>query len=206
MTDSDWGNTIAAAGQGDERAWDAILEQLRPLLRQFADRQLDGGLRRRVEPSDVVQESLAEAWKARAGFKGRSRAELVAWLQAILEHNVQDAVREHIEADKRSVRQERSLDELRSSGAAGPDVFISAEPSPASRLARRESIARLMQFLDDLPPRQREAVRMRYLERRTLKEIATNFECNENAAAQLIARGVSTLRRSLKQLQSPSTG
>jgi RNA polymerase sigma-70 factor (ECF subfamily) len=201
---SDWGNLIASAGQGDKQAWDLMVERLRPLLRQLADRQLDGRLRHRVEPSDIVQESLADAWKAREGFKGRSRAELVAWFQAILEHNVQDAVREHIEADKRSVRQERSLDELRSSGAARPDVFISAELSPGTRLARRESIARLMQFLDDLPPRQREALRMRYIEHRTLHEIAAHLNCKTNAAAQLIARGLSNLRRSHEQVQSPS--
>ena len=201
---SDWGKLITAAGEGDKRAWDTIVEQLRPLLRQLAARQLDSGLRRRVEPSDVVQESLADAWKARAGFKGRSRSELVAWLQAILEHNVRDVVREHVEADKRSVRQERSLDELRSSGAARPDVFISAELSPTSRLVRREALARLMQFLDELPPRQRDAVRMRYIERRTLNEIAVHFGLSENAAAQLLARGLSNLRRSHEQLQSPS--
>jgi RNA polymerase sigma-70 factor (ECF subfamily) len=202
---SDWGKLIAAAGEGDRCAWDTIVEQLRPLLRQLADRQLDGGLRRRVEPSDVVQESLADAWKARANFKGRSKAALVAWLQAILEHNVRDVVREHIEADKRSVRQERSLDELRSSGAARADVFVSAELSPTARLARREALARLMQFLDDLPPRQREAVRMRYIEHRTLHEIAAHLDCKANAAAQLIARGLARLRRRHEQLQSPST-
>jgi RNA polymerase sigma-70 factor, ECF subfamily len=205
MSDSDWGNLIAAASQGNEDAWQAIVERLQPLLRQLADRQLDQHVRQRVAPSDVVQDSLADAWKARAGFKGVSKRELVAWLQAILEHNVRDLIREHVEADKRTVNRERSLDELRSSGAARPDVFISAELSPRSQLARREAIGRLSRFLDDLPQRQRQAVQMRYIEHRTLKEIADHFACKKNAAAQLIARGLANLRHHHKQIQSPSS-
>jgi RNA polymerase sigma-70 factor (ECF subfamily) len=204
MSDSDWSRLIAAASIGETGAWQRIIEELRPLLRQIADRELDSGLRHRVEPSDIVQESLADAWKAWAVFKGRSKAELIAWLQTILEHNVQDAVREHIEAEKRSVKQERSLDELRSSGADRRDLFASAELSPRSQVARRESLGRLSRFLDDLPPRQRQAVHMRYIERCTLKEIAAGFGLSENAAAQLIARGLSNLRR-CHELQSPSS-
>lgn len=203
MADVNWPELITAACHGNQRAWGTVVEHVRPFLRQAAGRDLAGRVRRRVDPSDVVQRSLLEAWQARATFAGASQAELLAWLSRILERNLRDAVRVHIEADKRSVRQERSLEELRSSGAARPEVFISSELSPQSQVVRREAFARLVQFLDELPPRQRQAVRMRYLERRTLKEIAAHFECNENTAAQLIARGLANLRHRHRH-QSPS--
>jgi RNA polymerase sigma-70 factor (ECF subfamily) len=202
---SDWPNLIDSAMRGDEPAWRTIVEQLRPHLRQAAARQLAERVRRRVDPSDIVQQSLLEAWNARGTFAGLSKAELVAWLGRIVERNLQDTVRQHIGTDMRTVDRERSLDELRSSGAARPDVFISAELSPRSLLARREALGRLARFLDDLPPRQRQAVRMRYIERRTLNEIAVHFALSENAAAQLLARGLSNLRRRHEQLKSPSS-
>jgi RNA polymerase sigma-70 factor (ECF subfamily) len=204
MSEPDWSNLIAAAGRSDEQAWQTIVEQLRPLLRQLADRQLDAQVRQRVEPSDVVQESLADAWKGRAGFHGASKGELIAWLHTIVEHNVQDAVREHIEADKRSIKHERSLDELRSSGAFHPEVFVAGELSPRSELARREAVEGVARFLDDLPPQQRKAVELRYFEHCTLAEMASRLQLNENAAAQLLHRGVSNLRHRHEQVQSPS--
>jgi RNA polymerase sigma-70 factor (ECF subfamily) len=204
MSDIDWSSLIAAAAGGDEIAWRSLVERIRPQLREAAARELSRRVRRRVDPSDVVQQSLADAWEDRADFQGVSAAELVAWLLSILKNNLKDAVRRHIKAGKRSIDHERSLDELRSSGAARPDVFVSAELSPQSQLARREALGRLVRLLEDLPPRQRQAVRMRYVERRALKEIAAHLDCNENTAAALIFRGLANLRRRHEQLQSPS--
>lgn len=202
---SDWGKLINSAAHGDEMAWRAIVERLRPMLCQTADRELAPRVRRRVDPSDVVQRSLLEAWQARATFGGSTAGELQKWLCRILEHNLQDVIRQHIQTDMRTVDRERSLDELRSSGAGRLDLFASAGLSPRSTLARREALARLTRYLDDLPHRQRHAVRMRYIERRSLKEIAADFGCNENAAAQLLARGLRNLRRLHEQFQSPQS-
>jgi DNA-directed RNA polymerase specialized sigma24 family protein len=133
MPDTNWFNLIAAARTGDERAWRSIVEHLRPQLREDAARQLSRRLRRRTDPSDVVQQSLTEAWVDRGQFAGSSKAELEKWLRRILERNLQDAVRRHIQTDMRSVDHERSFDELLSSGDFRPEVFLAEELSPARR-------------------------------------------------------------------------
>jgi RNA polymerase sigma-70 factor, ECF subfamily len=46
---------------GDPAAADDLLARHRPDLRNFVAGRLDPGIRTRVDPSDVVQEALAEA-------------------------------------------------------------------------------------------------------------------------------------------------
>jgi RNA polymerase sigma-70 factor (ECF subfamily) len=195
---------IAAAQAGDEFAWQAIVAHVRPQLRASAARQLSPRVRRRADPSDVVQQSLAEAWVARADFAGRSKAELEKWLRRILERNLQDAVRRHIQTSKRSVDHERSFAEILSSGDFRPEVFLADELSPGSEIARRELLACVVSLLEALPRGQREAVKLRYLDRCSLAEMAARLDLNENAAAQLLHRGLQNLRRRYRQLQSSS--
>jgi RNA polymerase sigma-70 factor (ECF subfamily) len=202
--DSHWIDLIAAARAGDPSAWAAIVEQLRPRLRQAAERQLSQRLRRRVDPSDVVQQSLAEAWTARSDFAGCSAAELEKWLRRILDRNLQDHVREHVHANKRSIDRERSFDELLSSGDFRPEVFLANDLSPRSAVARREVVAEITALLATLPPGQRDAVKMRFFDRCSLADMAARLKLSENAAAQLLHRGLKNLRRLCREGEAPA--
>jgi RNA polymerase sigma-70 factor (ECF subfamily) len=200
MNDALWAERIAAALAGDEHAWSAVIDKLRPFLRRLAARELPLRLQSRVDPSDIVQESLLEAWDARATFLGSSEPQLKAWLCSILQHNVQDLIRRHVKAGKRAVGEERSLDELRSSGPRQPKAIVADELSPRARLIRRESLDRLAGSLENLPSRQREAVQLWYFERCSLAQLAGRLKLTENAAAQLLHRAVTKIRR---QYQDP---
>ena len=50
MPDANWSNLIAAARAGDPRAWQSIVEHLRPQLRKAAAQQLSHRLLRRTDP------------------------------------------------------------------------------------------------------------------------------------------------------------
>ena len=54
-----------------------------------------GRLRNKIEPSDVVQETLLQAHKTGSNFRGHSSVELMAWLRQILDwrDEVADATR-----------------------------------------------------------------------------------------------------------------
>ena len=85
------------------------LERFRAYLRLLARLQLDPRLRPKIDPSDVVQQTLLHAYRGLDGFRGRSDGELAAWLRQILARNLAHAARDLARA-RRDVDRECSLE------------------------------------------------------------------------------------------------
>src|SRR5438874_1780252 len=97
------GEDAMEPGQGEDLG--RFLEYLHLLARL----RLGPRLRAKVDPSDIVQETLMDAHKGWAKFRGSSEAELMAWLRQILAHNLADAAKAQKKA-QRDVALERSLE------------------------------------------------------------------------------------------------
>ena len=178
---------------GDACAWRLVAESVRPQLRAAAAIALPAEMHGRADASDIVQQTLAEANGAMRWFHGRSMPELVAWLTAILNNNVNDAVRRHVLAECRSVKKEVRIDDSSSVGEGWNGIGAADQTSPSMAVSRAEDWARLHDAIEILPPRQRDAVRMRHLEGRPLADISQTLACTSQAAAALVARGLRTL-------------
>jgi DNA-directed RNA polymerase specialized sigma24 family protein len=71
-------------------------------------------------------------------------------------------------------------------------------PAPGSRPPPvREELGALRSCLEALPPRQRAAVRLRYVEGRPLAEVAVALGVDETIAQRILCLGVAQLRRGL---------
>ena len=81
-------------------------------LRLFAQLQIDPRLRSRLDPSDVVQQTLLIAHEKLARFRGRSHAEMAAWLRTILAATLAQASRRFYRHPPEHARSlERALEE-----------------------------------------------------------------------------------------------
>ena len=186
---------LLRAGAGDAEALGRLLELYRALIRAQAEDQLDGRLGARIDPSDVVQETLLDAHRDFADFRGRSEGEWAAWLNHILSNNVVEAVRRHDGAKKRSVRSEKSLQDEMRKGLPLQNVLPADQSTPAERAVRNEESQKLEAAIGSLPADQREAIRMRYMKGWSLAQIARELGRSERAAASLLHRAVKELQR-----------
>src|SRR5947207_442334 len=146
----------------DQPAEGLPLGRFRSYLRLLAQLHLDPRLRGKVDPSDLVQQTLLQAYRARDTFRGHSEAELAGWLRRILARNLAHAVRD-LTRGKRDVARERSLEQALGQSSLRLETWLAAEESsPAEQAQRNEQSLRLAEALETLPEAQREAVVLHY--------------------------------------------
>jgi RNA polymerase sigma-70 factor (ECF subfamily) len=181
--------------KGDDRP----LEAYRDYLLLLAQARVGGRLRARLDPSDVVQQTLLEAHRDRAQLRGDDPA---PWLRKILARNIANAARDLGRA-RRDLARERSLEAALDESSARLEAFLAADESTPSLKARRnERVALLARALAELPDDQREAVVLRHLHGRALAEIAEAMSRTPSAVAGLLHRGLDRLRSLLQTRES----
>jgi RNA polymerase sigma-70 factor (ECF subfamily) len=183
----------------DDRLSDVAFEQYREYLRLLARAQLGPWLRPKLDPSDVVQETLLRAYRARDQFRGQTDAERLAFLRRVLANTAADAVRRFARG-KRDLTLERSLETAINESSSRLEAWVAAEQStPSGRLMRQELLLRMADALAQLPEAQRLAIELRYLHAppRSLADIGRELGRTEKAAAGLLCRGLAKLREVL---------
>jgi RNA polymerase sigma-70 factor (ECF subfamily) len=174
------------------------LEHYRDYLRLLARLQLDPRLRGRLDPSDVVQQTLLKAHQAIGQFRGRTSAEQAAWLRQILARTLASAVRDHARA-KRDVALERSLEVSLTDSSARLEAWLVAEQeSPSDQAVRNEELLHLAGALGGLPELQREVLLLRYCQGWSLAQIGEQLGRTRPAVASLLRRGLKQLRQHLQ--------
>ena len=173
------------------------LERFREYLRLLARLQLDPRLRGKLDPSDVVQQTLLEAYEKREQFRGSTEGEWLAWLRQALAHNLADALRAFGQA-KRDVARERSLEAAVEASSRRLQAWLAADQSsPSQQAERHERAARLAEALAALPDDNREALVLHYCHDLPLADIATQLGRTPAAVAGLLKRGLKQLRARL---------
>ncbi len=194
LADSDIKVLIRLAQGGEKDALGALLEAHRAYLQMLARRHLDGRLAARLDDSDLVQQTCISVQRNFKNFQGAEVAEFVAWLRDIHQKNLHNAIRDHIGAQKRAIGREEGLVDA---PAVEARRVRADSATPSQRAMRGEEAVKLAQTMERLPPDQREAVRLRYLEGMALAEIAQQMNRSEAAAVGLLKRGMQNLRKHL---------
>jgi RNA polymerase sigma-70 factor (ECF subfamily) len=173
------------------------VESYQNYLLLLARLQLVPELQGKLDPADVVQQTLLKAHQNRDRFRGRSEGELVAWLRTILAHALDDAIRKF---GRRPVIREHSLEAaLEQSSQRLGSILAAEQTSPSQRAIRDEQLIQLADALAALPNEQRHAVELRHLEGLATAEIAQRMNRTVAAVGGLLQRGLRSLRTALAE-------
>jgi RNA polymerase sigma-70 factor, ECF subfamily len=173
------------------------LERCRPYLRLLA--QLNGTLKLapKLDASDLVQQTLLQAYQARAQYRGQTDEELRAWLRQILTRNLLHRALDFGRA-KRDVGREQSLEAAMEASSVRIEGWLAAEQSsPSVKAQRHEQEARLADALTGLTEEQRQSVILHYWHDWSVAAIAESLGRSPSAVGGLLKRGLEQLRRRL---------
>ena len=186
---------ILAGLNGDQNALGRLYEACRPYLLLVANQELDAALAVKGGASDIVQQTFLDAHLGFDRFRGKTEADLLAWLRVLLQNNITDHVRRFRKAAKRRVDNEVSIqdDQFR-------DMIrnaLATTPSPSRELINAEQYEAVEAALRRLPEASRRAILLRNNERRSFVEIGRALGRSEEAARKLWFRAVEQIRRDL---------
>ncbi len=198
---------IEKARQGDVQCRDQLFELCRSYLGFSARAQVESWLKRKVDASDLVQQTLLEAFRDFDRFQGSSEQEWLAWLRRILDHNVADFIRRFRGTAKRQVRREVSFRDLSDTGLKhGAPEPIAPGDTPSEEFLRIDSELRVAAALAQLPPDYQEVIVLRNLQRLAFNEVAEQMGRSRPAVQMLWMRAVKKLQETLGDASSMSSG
>ena len=161
---------------------------------------METALQSKIDASDLVQQTLLEAHRGFAAFRGTSEAEWLAWLRVILSHNAADFTRRYRQTAARAERRERPWQQA----FDGSDAAVPFEPSdpgesPSAQVARREREIEVADAIAGLEHDHREVIVLRNLQRLPFDEVARRLGRSRPAAQMLWMRAIQKLREVLHE-------
>lgn len=192
---------IRLARQHEPAAMDRLLDAYRNYLSMMARLWIESSLHGKVDPSDLVQETLLKAHERFPQFHGTTEPELAGWLRRILARNVVDVVRRYQVAARRLSR-EHSLDPVLNDSVQAVQGLVAASGTSPSRAAeRRELGVILADALAGLSDDRAEVVVLRNLQQLEWEEIARRMQRSVDAVRMLWTRALKELRPRIEAAQ-----
>ncbi len=195
--DADTDRLLERARQRDAGAFEELLARHRHRLRQMVAVRMDNRISARVDPSDVVQEAMAEATKRFDAYVQEPVVAFYPWLRRIAWERLVDLHRRHIGAEKRSVTRERSLGLSDASTMRFAELLKARDDGPLKHMLRQELHGRVRAALAELDDNDREILVLRHLEQLNTHECAAVLGITENAAVQRHVRALRRFKRIL---------
>lgn len=198
---------LAKARNGDAAALDRLFEMCRNYVGLVARAHVESWLQAKVDASDLVQQTLLEAYRDFGRFHGATEGEWLGWLRQILSHNAADFVRQFCKTDKRQARKEVRLDNAQDSSAPGGLANISdGGETPSQQLLRKERELQVADAIARLAPDHREVIILRNLQRLPFDEVARHMKRSRPAAQMLWMRAMQKLQEVLSGVVSHAPG
>jgi RNA polymerase sigma-70 factor (ECF subfamily) len=195
MMTADTEHLLQRVAAGDGAARDLLLQRHRRRLRHMVAVRFDPRLAARVDPSDVVQETLAEAAANLDRYLRERPLPFYPWLRQLAQRRLIDLHRRHVQARRRSVTREVRPPGLPDHSAlALADRLFARTSSPSAGLRRQERRDRVRAALAALPEQDREVLVLRILEAMPTRETAAVLGISEVAVRSRQVRALDRLK------------
>ncbi len=198
---------LARARAGDTAALDRLFQLCRNYVTLVARAHVEGRLQAKVDASDLVQQTLLEAYRDFGRFHGATEGEWLGWLKQILSHNAADFVRRYCQTGKRQSQREVHLTSPFDSAA--PDGLANIADSgetPSQQLLRKERELQVADALTQLSPDHREVIILRNLQRLPFEDVARRMGRSRPAVQMLWMRAIQKLHQVLSGVVSHAPG
>lgn len=183
---------LAAASLDDPAAFAELFEEFRDFLRAEARRHLPPGPRAPADESDLVQETYLIASRRSTSFRGRTDAELAAWLRTILVHEARRHARAAAGHDPDALESAARLDRPDPGQAPPDEALVRAERDAVVRATVRSLSSEHLAVLE-----------LRFRDRLSFGEIGRRLGRSAEAARKLSARALGAVRRRLGRPDGP---
>lgn len=205
--ESEHDEILARAARGDPSARAQLLEQHRDRLKRMVALRLDRRVLKRVDPSDIIQETLIQANHKLDEYLRQQPIPFYPWLRQLAWDQLVTAYRRHVVAHRRSTIREDFVPDLSDESVAELATFLcDLSEEPLRKLLRAEAQGRLRDALSQLAEQDREILVLRYLEQLSTADTAAILKLGLSAVKMRHLRAIERLRELLgNQPLAPST-
>jgi RNA polymerase sigma-70 factor, ECF subfamily len=192
---------LERARAGDDTARERLFAMCRNYVAIAARAEMASWLKSKVDASDLVQQTMLEAHRGLANFRGTTEGEWLARLKQIMAHNATDYVRRYHGVEKRCTSREVSLTTSEDSERPQPQLSDDG-PSPSQLVMQKELQLQVADAVARLPEDYQEVVILRNLQQLPFEDVAERMGRSRPAVQMLWTRAIRKLQEVLNEGKS----
>lgn len=193
---------LEQANTGNSEALGELLSRHRRRLSHMIRLRLDPRVRKRLNPSDVLQDVSIEVTRRLRSYLAQPDVPFFVWLRFLTGQRIAQLHRRHLGTQSRDVDREVSFHNNQVpalTSAVIAERLVANETSP-SEAARKAEVRRLLQVaLDSMDAMDREVLALRHFEQLTNSEVSHSLNISPTAANNRYIRALERLRGILIQ-------
>lgn len=184
--------------RGDLGSLESLFTAHRKYLRHVVDLRMDDRLRRRVDPSDIVQDAQVEALRRVKEYCRDPQLPVRLWMRQIAIDRLGMSYRQQVGAQRRSVKRELQLPEH--SVLTVAEQLVDGAGSPSMQLAKEELITKVQEAVNSLQEVDREIILLQAFEGLNSTESAQVLGIDPSTARKRFGRALLRMKQQLVDL------
>ncbi len=198
---------LRSAKDGNQDAFNEVLIKHRERLRRMVALRMNQKLQGRLDASDVIQDTFAEAARTLPAYLESPKMPVYIWLRCLAGEKLIQAHRAHLGAQKRDAGREQSI--YGGAPAAGSQSLAielaGSITSPTQAAVKNEAKSQLMIALECMNEVDREILTLRHFEHLSSRETAEVLGMNYEAVKKRYLRALNKLQKILVEISNQPT-